>query len=239
MILRPQMQLRYRDEAQFVLVQDRAKSEHLSVNEWVLGAVETRLGVTPRATAPGQVDFGAQGSLEKNRRAASPPLVKKLRAPAIRDASSPIADRSFELGIPVEACSLLPADVVTKARQGGSTISMLKLKPRSAGLSTLVASGAFDKSSALEQNDGIPAEIMGLQPTVADTYGGIARGAGPGIPSDPDTTSWTEEQWWEYEETHRIDPATGGQYPNKEFCELRKTDSCDRYNTGGHCLRCR
>jgi len=206
MILRPQMQLRYRDEAQFVLVQDRAKSEHLSVNEWVLGAVETRLGSAPGATAPGQVDFGAQGKPEKNRRAASPPLVKKLRAPAMRD-------------------------VVVKAQQGGATLSTLKMKPRSAGLTTML--------SALEQDDAIPLELCGLQPTVADTYGGIARGAGPGLPPDPDTTSWTEAQWDDYYETHRIDPATGGQYPNKEFCPLRESDSCNRYNTGGHCLRCR
>jgi hypothetical protein len=174
-----------------------AMTHHMTLRQWVLfvlgGGDGATVYIAPGATAPGQVDFGAQGKPEKNRRAASPPTV------------------------------------VTKSRQSGATISTLKTMRK--GPTSLIA----DRSLEL----GIPAEIMGLQPTVADTYGGIARGAGPGLPPDPDTTSWTEAQWDDYYETHRIDPSTGGQYPNKEFCPLRESDSCNRYNTGGHCLRCR
>lgn len=40
MKFRPQVQLRFRDEAQFSLVRDSAKASQLSVNEWILRRLE-------------------------------------------------------------------------------------------------------------------------------------------------------------------------------------------------------
>ena len=184
---------------------------------------EEALCAAPEATAPGQVDLGTKLDPEKNRRAAAPPSVD------------------------------------TKARQSGATLSTLKTTRAAKALHQTVAldavgpalSGGVGKASVetLHNGDGIPLELCGLQPTVADTYGGITRGDGPvqnsvdaaekSLREVEESKGWTEDQWDHYYETHRINPATGAQYPNKEFCSLRESDSCNRYNTGGHCLMCR
>ena len=227
---RPVIQLRLRNEAQNEIIKELARDERLSVNEWLLRFLEANeptlddaiVDVAPEATAPGHVDLGTKLDPSKKSVAAA------------------------------------PHRVVTKARQSGATLSTLKTKPRAAGLTTTALdavgpalSGGVGKASVetLHSGDGIPLELCGLQPTVADTYGGITRGDGPVQNSvDPaekflreveESRGWTEEQWEHYYETHRINPATGAQYPNKEFCSLRESDSCNRYNTGGHCLMCR
>lgn len=50
MKFRPQMQLRFRDEAQYNSVKAKAEKEGVSVNEWVVCLVEDALGVRPKAS---------------------------------------------------------------------------------------------------------------------------------------------------------------------------------------------
>ena len=199
-------------------VKTDAMAHHMTLRQWVLFVLSGNKGSTvhiaPGATAPGQVDLGSQLDPSKKSVAAA------------------------------------PHRVVTKARPKAGKRALCENPVRIADIGPEPASGVGKVSvETLHSGDGIPLELCGLQPTVADTYGGITRGDGPVQNSvDPagkflreveESRGWTEEQWEHYYETHRINPATGAQYPNKEFCSLRESDSCNRYNTGGHCLMCR
>ena len=85
MKFRPQMQLRFRDEAQFIAVKNAARTAAVSVNEWVLQCLEGG-GTGIRGTP---IESGDSGSRRVSRGVEAP-------SPAVGSSPTPPTKRTHD-----------------------------------------------------------------------------------------------------------------------------------------------